>query len=126
MFILGKDGSKLLNLRNNLSSFLTKNFVSRKIKINVAEIVSPSLDARFLSDFTCQQLEKRIPFRKAMKTVLLRAKIAGAKGVKVQISGRLNGAEMARTEWSREGRVPLHTLKADIDYHSNTAHEILI
>lgn len=81
------------------------------------------MDSRFLAEFIRQQLEKRIPFRKAMKIVLSRAKMAGAKGIKVQISGRLNGAEIARTEWAREGRVPLHTLKADIDYFNHEAHE---
>ena len=112
-------------MRNNLLNFLASNFTSRKLTINVVEVVSPSLDSRFLADFIRQQLEKRIPFRKAMKTVLSRAKKAGASGIKVQISGRLNGAEIARTEWAREGRVPLHTLKADIDYYNHKAHEIL-
>lgn len=112
-------------MRNSLSNFLTTNFTSRKVTINVVEVVSPSLDSRFLADFIRQQLEKRIPFRKAMKTVLSRAKKGGASGIKVQISGRLNGAEIARTEWAREGRVPLHTLKADIDYYNHKAHEIL-
>lgn len=121
---MGKDGSKLFNLRNGLYNFLLNNFTSRRITINVIEVISPSLDARFLADFIRQQLEKRIPFRKAMKTALSRAKKAGAKGVKVQISGRLNGAEIARTEWAREGRVPLHTLKANIDYYNHKAHEI--
>jgi small subunit ribosomal protein S3 len=126
ILILGKKGSKLFTLRNKLSTFLAINFTSRKITINVIQVVFPSLDSRFLADFIRQQLEKRIPFRKAMKTVLSRAKKAGAKGIKVQISGRLNGAEIARTEWAREGRVPLHTLKADIDYYSQKAREIFI
>ena len=124
ILVIGKDGTKLYNLRNNLSSCLVKAFTFRKITINVVEVISPSLDSRFLADFIRQQLEKRVPFRKAMKTVLSRAKKAGAKGIKVQISGRLNGAEIARTEWVREGRVPLHTLKANIDYYNHKAHEI--
>ena len=123
---MGKDNSKLFNLRNNLSTFLENNFISRNITINVVEVVSPGLNSRFLANYIRQQLEKRIPFRKAMKTAISRAKKAGAKGIKVQISGRLNGAEIARTEWVREGRVPLHTLKADIDYYNHKAHKIFI
>jgi small subunit ribosomal protein S3 len=126
ILVKGKDDNKLLNLRNSLSTFLADNFVSRNVTINVVEVVSPSLDSRFLADFIRQQLEKRIPYRKAMKTALSRAQKSGAKGIKVQISGRLNGAEIARTEWVREGRVPLHTLKADIDYYNYKARTILL
>lgn len=122
--IVGKDGSKLFNLRNNLSVFLTNNFTSRNITINVVEVVSPSSNSRFLADYIRQQLEKRIPFRKVMKSAISRAKKAGVKGIKVQISGRLNGTEIARTDWIREGRVPLHTLKANIDYYNHKAQTL--
>lgn len=122
--VIGNNGSKLLNLRNNLSNFLISNFQKRDIVINVVEVASPSLDSRILADYVRQQLERRIPFRTAMKKTLSRARKAGAKGVKVQISGRLNGAEIARTEWIREGRVPLHTLKANIDYYNHKARKI--
>nr|YP_009512102.1 ribosomal protein S3 [Euglena hiemalis]AXI98022.1 ribosomal protein S3 [Euglena hiemalis] len=122
--VIGNDGSKLFNLRNLLSSFLSSKFGPRLVTINVVEIVSPDLDARLLADSVRQQLEKRIPFRKAMKTAMSKAIKAGAKGIKVQVSGRLNGTEIARTEWFREGRVPLHTLKANIDYFNNKAREI--
>lgn len=117
-----KDG-KLLNLHNALLYFLVKRFISRNLIINVSEIVSPDLDARLLADFVRQQLEKRIPFRVAMKNAMTKAKKSGAKGIKVQVSGRLNGTEIARTEWFREGRVPLHTLRADIDYYNHKALE---
>lgn len=124
--VMGTNGNKLFELRNKLSSSLALKFGSRDITINVVEVVSPDLNSRFLADFIRQQLEKRVPFRRVMKATVLKAQKAGAKGIKVQISGRLNGAEIARTEWVREGQVPLHTLKANIDYYNHKALLILI
>ena len=86
------------------------------------EIRKPELDARLVAENVCQQLEKRIMFRRAMKRAVQNTMRIGAKGVKIMISGRLNGAEIARTEWYREGRVPLHTLRADVDYGFAEAH----
>lgn len=115
-FVMGVNGSKLYDLRNKLSKILNLNFVSRDLTINVLEIVNPDSNSVILADFIRQQLEKRLPFRRIIKTAILKAQKAGVKGIKVQIAGRLNGAEIARTEWVREGQVPLHTLKANIDY----------
>jgi len=123
-FVLGTNGSKLYDLRNTLSVLLSKNFVSRDITINILEIVSPDSNSRVLVDFIRQQLEKRVPFRRAMKGAIVKAQKSGVKGIKVQVSGRLNGAEIARTEWIREGQVPLHTLKANIDYFNFKARVI--
>jgi len=87
----------------------------------VEEIRKPETDSQLVADGICQQLEKRVMFRRAMKRAVQSAMRAGAQGVKVMISGRLNGAEIARSEWYREGRVPLHTLRADIDYATSEA-----
>lgn len=119
--VMGNNGSRLFDLRKELSEKLSLKFSSREITINVIEVVSPDLNSRLLAESIRQQLEKRIPFRRVMKTAILKAQKAGAKGIKVQISGRLNGAEIARTEWVREGQVPLHTLKANIDYFNHKA-----
>ena len=86
------------------------------VHINIEEIRKPDLDARLVAQNVAQQLERRVMFRRAMKRVVQNAMRQGAEGIKVQVSGRLGGAEIARTEWYREGRVPLHTLRADIDY----------
>jgi small subunit ribosomal protein S3 len=86
------------------------------VQINIEEIRKPDLDAKLVAQNVAQQLERRVMFRRAMKRVVQNAMRQGAEGVKVQIGGRLGGAEIARTEWYREGRVPLHTLRADIDY----------
>ena len=86
------------------------------VNINIEEIRKPDLDAKLVAQNVAQQLERRVMFRRAMKRVVQNAMRQGAEGVKVQVSGRLGGAEIARTEWYREGRVPLHTLRADIDY----------
>jgi ribosomal protein S3 len=91
-------------------------------QINIEEIRKPDLDAKLLAQGVAQQLERRVMFRRAMKRVVQNAMRAGAEGVKVQVSGRLGGAEIARTEWYREGRVPLHTLRADIDYATHEAN----
>jgi small subunit ribosomal protein S3 len=119
--VMGTNGTRLFELRNKLATSLALKFNSTDITINVVEVISPDLNSRFLADFIRQQLEKRVPFRRIMKAAVLKAQKAGAKGIKVQISGRLNGAEIARTEWVREGQVPLHTLKANIDYYNHKA-----
>lgn len=115
-------GSALFELREDLMKSLVLSFsVKRDIAINIIEIINPDSNSKVLADFICQQLERRVPFRKVIKTAILRAQKAGVKGVKIQISGRLNGAEIARTEWIREGQVPLHTINANIDYCNNKA-----
>lgn len=114
--ILGSNGSKILELRKQLEDVLQRDFSHRTVTLSVVEIVNPDSNSRFLVEFVRQQLEKRVPFRRVIKSAILRAQKAGVKGVKIQVSGRLNGAEIARTEWVREGQVPLHTLKANIDY----------
>jgi|SRR6056300_244087 small subunit ribosomal protein S3 len=111
--ILGRKGTGLDDLRQGLNSKLT---VARQFAIQVVEIAEPDFEARLVGEFVASQLEKRIAFRRAMKQALARAKRAGVDGMKIQVSGRLNGAEIARSEWVREGRVPLQTLRADIDY----------
>jgi len=118
---LGIDGKKLFQLRNTLEILLSQRFVPRQVTINVLEVSNPDSNAKILSDFIKQQLEKRVPFRRVIKTAIVKAQKSNVKGIKVQISGRLNGAEIARTEWVREGQVPLHTLKANIDYFQNKA-----
>lgn len=119
--VVGSKGDRLYDLRKQLNDALEKEFYSRNITINVVEVVNPDSNSRFLAEFVRQQLEKRVPFRRVIKTAILRAQKAGVKGIKIQIAGRLNGAEIARTEWVREGQVPLHTLKANIDYCSYKA-----
>ena len=114
--VMGSNSSKLYDLRNKLSKLLALSFVPREVTINIIEIINPDSDSKVLADFITQQLEKRVAFRRIMKTTILKAQKAGVKGIKVQIAGRLNGAEIARTEWVREGQVPLHTLKANISY----------
>lgn len=94
------------------------------VSFNVFKLENPNVSAMFLATFLVEQLEKRIPFRKAMKTALQRAERAGVKGIKIQISGRLNGAEIARSEWLRNGRVPLQTLRAKFEYSTQTAKTI--
>ena len=86
------------------------------VRINIAEIRKPELDAQLVADGIAQQLERRVMFRRAMKRSVTNTMRLGAQGIKVQVAGRLNGGEIARTEWSREGRVPLHTFRADMDY----------
>lgn len=124
--VLDVKGTALLELREDLVKSLNHHFfVKRDIAINVVEVINPDSNSEVLADFICQQLERRVPFRKVMKAAVLRAQKAGVKGVKVQIAGRLNGAEIARTEWIREGQVPLHTIKANIDYCNNKARVFL-
>ncbi|MFD1472583.1 30S ribosomal protein S3 [Companilactobacillus mishanensis] len=109
--VIGKGGSEVEKLRNELN-----NLVNRNIHINIIEIKKPDLDAKLVGENVARQLEARIAFRRAQRQAVQRSRRAGAKGIKIQISGRLNGADMARREWHTEGTVPLHTLRADIDY----------
>lgn len=122
--VMGINSSRLYELRNSLKLFLEKQFTYRDIVINVFEVLSPDSNAKILSDFIRQQLEKRVPFRKVIKSAVLKAQKSNVKGIKVQVSGRLNGAEIARTEWIKNGRVPLHTLKANIDFFNFKARVI--
>nr|AMD08040.1 ribosomal protein S3 [Euglena mutabilis] len=122
--IIGIDGSKLYELRNELSKKLSTSFTSENVVINIVQVNRPDSNARILSELARQQLEKRVPFRRVMKNIMAKAQKAGVRGIKIQIAGRLNGAEIARTEWVKEGQVPLHTLKANIDYCSYKAQTI--
>jgi small subunit ribosomal protein S3 len=110
--VIGKNGVNIEKLRKNLEKIA----VDKQIQINIAEIKHAELEAKLVAENVAQQLEKRVSFRRAMKQAVSKALRMGAKGIKISCSGRLNGEEMARTEWYREGRVPLHTLRADIDY----------
>lgn len=118
--VLGKMGKGIETLRLNLQT----KFKNNKIRINVIEITEPDTEAILLAEFIAQQLEKRTAFRRAVRQGIQRAQKANVQGIKIQVSGRLNGAEIARKEWTREGRVPLQTLRADIDYSYKTAHTI--
>lgn len=109
--VIGKKGEDVDKLRKELVEKM-----GVPVHINIEEIRKPDLDARLVAQNVAQQLERRVMFRRAMKRVVQNAMRQGAEGIKVQISGRLGGAEIARTEWYREGRVPLHTLRANIDY----------
>src|SRR5690348_14640910 len=109
--IIGKRGVGIEEIRKNLEKLTGKS-----VQVNVMEIKHPELDARLVGQNIVDQLEKRIAFRRAMKQAIMRTMRAGARGVKVQVSGRLGGAEIARTEHNADGKVPLHTLRADIDY----------
>jgi small subunit ribosomal protein S3 len=109
--VIGKSGSEVDQLRRDLHRITAK-----QVKVNILEIKRPELDARLVAQSIAEQLQNRVAFRRAMKRALTSAMRSGAKGVKVQVSGRLGGAEMARTEGYSDGRVPLHTLRADIDY----------
>jgi small subunit ribosomal protein S3 len=109
--VIGKKGADIDNLKQEL-----KKLIGKDVWLEVEEIKRPDLDAKLVADGIAKQLERRIPFRRAMKKALLATMDAGAAGIKVAISGRIGGAEIARTEWYKEGRIPLHTLRADIDY----------
>jgi small subunit ribosomal protein S3 len=109
--VIGKKGEDIESLRTQLQKML-----GVPVHINIEEIRKPEVDAQLIADSIAQQLQKRIMFRRAMKRAIQNAMRLGAKGIKIMSAGRLNGIEIARTEWYREGRVPLHTLRADIDY----------
>ena len=112
--VIGKKGEDIESLRAQVAKLLK--MPVNDVRINIAEIRKPELDAKLVAEGIAQQLERRVMFRRAMKRSLQNTMRLGALGIKVQVSGRLNGGEIARTEWTREGRVPLHTFRADIDY----------
>lgn len=109
--VIGKKGAEIDVLKDEL-----KKLTGKEVWIEVEEIKRPDLDAKLVADGIAKQLERRIPFRRIMKKAMQASMEAGAAGIKVQISGRIGGAEIARTEWYKEGRIPLHTLRVDIDY----------
>ena len=117
--LVGRQGSGIEDLRQGIQTTLRD--PARKVRINVVEVERVDADAYLLAEYVAQQLEKRVAFRRVIRMAIQRAQRAGVLGLKLQVSGRLNGAEIARTEWTREGRVPLHTLRADIDYATKVA-----
>ncbi|MBM4192345.1 MAG: 30S ribosomal protein S3 [Gammaproteobacteria bacterium] len=112
--VIGKKGEDIEKLRAETATLLGLPVVD--IRLNISEIRKPELDAQLVADGIARQIEKRVMFRRAMKRAVMSTMRSGALGIKVRLSGRLNGAEIARTEWSREGRIPLHTFRADIGY----------
>lgn len=114
--VIGKKGEDVEKLRKELSDMM-----GVPVHINIEEVRKPDLDAKLVAASVASQLERRVMFRRAMKRAVQNAIRQGAKGIKIQVSGRLGGAEIARSEWYREGRVPLHTLRADIDYSTHEA-----
>ena len=112
--VIGKKGEGIEGLRSELAKLM--NTTINNIHLNIKEIKKPELDAKLVASSITQQLERRVLFRRAMKRAVTNTMRLGAEGIKVKIAGRLNGAEIARSEWYQEGRVPLHTLRADIDY----------
>jgi small subunit ribosomal protein S3 len=109
--VIGKKGAQIEGLKKELESI-----IQREVIIDIQEVRKPEIEAQLVAENVAQQLERRVAFRRAMKKAVNSALKFGAKGIKITCAGRLGGAEMARTEWYREGRVPLHTLRADIDY----------
>jgi small subunit ribosomal protein S3 len=112
--VIGKKGEDIEKLRQETATLLGMS--TNDVRLNIAEIRKPELDSQLVADAIAQQIEKRVMFRRAMKRAVMSTMRSGALGVKIRVSGRLNGSEIARTEWYREGRVPLHTFRADIDY----------
>ena len=124
--VIGKKGEDIEKLRQETARLLGMN--ATDVRLNIAEIRKPEIDAKLVADSIAQQIEKRVMFRRAMKRAVMSTMRSGALGVKVRVSGRLNGSEIARTEWYREGRIPLHTFRADIDYglsEANTTYGII-
>jgi small subunit ribosomal protein S3 len=119
--LVGDRGIGLERLLTHIKKLLSED---RQVTINVFEVEKVDLNASLLADLVSEQLEKRVAFRRAIREALQRAQKQNVNGIKIQVSGRLNGAEMARSEWIREGRVPLQTLRADIDYATQEAHTI--
>ena len=115
--VIGKKGEDIEKLRGEVSAKM-----GMPVHINIEEVRKPEVDAQLVAESVAQQLERRIMFRRAMKRAVGNAMRLGAQGIKIKVGGRLNGAEIARTEWYREGRVPLHTLRADIDYGVTVAN----
>jgi small subunit ribosomal protein S3 len=129
--LVGNSGSSLSEIYKNLRKIISQEKFSIKntslkktIVVNIIELTNPDAEAALIGDFIVSQLEKRVAFRRAIRQAIKRTQVAKVAGIKVQISGRLNGAEMARSEWIREGRVPLHTLRANIDYANKRANTI--
>ncbi len=121
--IIGRKGADIEKIKNELSSI-----AKADVGLNIVEVRKPEADAKIVSEAVAQQLEKRVSFRRAMKRAMQSAMRMGAKGIRINCSGRLGGAEIARMEWYREGRVPLHTLRADIDYgtaEANTTYGVI-
>jgi small subunit ribosomal protein S3 len=115
--VIGKKGADIERLRKKLADM-----TNSEVHLNIVEVRKPELDATLVAESIAQQLERRVSFRRAMKRAVQSAIRLGAEGIRINCGGRLGGAEIARTEWYREGRVPLHTLRADIDYGVATAH----
>ncbi|PWQ94167.1 30S ribosomal protein S3 [Leucothrix arctica] len=118
--VIGQKGADIEKLRQQTAVLM--DIHPNNVKLNIEEIRKPELDAKLVAESIANQLERRIMFRRAMKRAVSNAMRLGALGIKVAVAGRLNGAEIARTEWYREGRVPLHTLRADIDYATSRAN----
>ncbi len=116
--IIGKKGQDIETLKKELTALSQ----GKEVSVNIVEVRKPEIDAKLVADNIAQQLEKRISFRRAMKRAVQSALRQGAQGIRINCGGRLGGAEIARVEWYREGRVPLHTLRADVDYGMSTAH----
>merc|ERR1711916_400066 len=114
--VIGKKGEDVEKLRQEIT-----NMMGIPVHINIEEVRKPDLDAKLVAQSVASQLERRVMFRRAMKRAVQNALRGGAEGIKIQVSGRLGGAEIARSEWYREGRVPLHTFRADIDYATSEA-----
>jgi small subunit ribosomal protein S3 len=114
--VIGKKGADIERLRTEIAKI-----TNSELHLNIVEIRKPEIDAKLVADNIAQQLERRVAFRRAMKRAVQSAMRLGAQGIRINCGGRLGGAEIARTEWYREGRVPLHTLRADIDYGESTA-----
>ncbi len=119
-FIVGRGGQGIETLRKELGKFTKK-----RVQLNILEVARVDADAQLISEYIAQELEKRVAFRRAMKQAIQRAMRSGAQGIKVSVSGRLGGVEIARTEWAKEGRIPLHTLRADVDYGFAEADTIM-
>jgi small subunit ribosomal protein S3 len=114
--IIGKKGADIEKLRSDLAKR-----ASGEVSLNIVEVRKPEIDAQLCAEGVCQQLERRVSFRRAMKRAVQSAMRLGAQGIRINVSGRLGGADIARMEWYREGRVPLHTLRADLDYGTSEA-----
>jgi small subunit ribosomal protein S3 len=119
--VVGRGGSGIESLRVGIQKDLGGD---RPVRINVVEVAKVDAEAALIAEYIAQQLERRVSFRRVVRQTIQRAQRAGIEGIKIQVAGRLNGAEIARSEWTREGRVPLHTLRADIDYAYYTANTI--
>lgn len=121
--VVGKGGQGIENLQQKVSQLLNRRGMD--IRINILEVSRVDLEATLVAESISQQLEKRVAFRRAMKQAIQRCMRSGALGVKVMVAGRLGGAEIARTEWAKEGRIPLQTLRADVDYGTARAHTVM-